>query len=257
MIGSSDIFVHKNAKLYTPLSNHKRGDRRARQNKSSGQGSTLKQLMADSKESASVVRVRDDVTAKPKNWLLTETVPRNYLSMPFWTQQSYLGRYDVAANTAFAEDNFFFMLVNFPSSSTLAACFDQYCIESVVISATPQIDTQGFATMGYLLTALDFDSTVNLGSLTAIQQFSTCLQTELASGQSIQRAVRPTVAPAIYNVGSAGFSAYGVARMWIDSSNTNCPHYGYRSVYSNPAGTNVAFHINYTVTAILGFRNKH
>jgi hypothetical protein len=213
--------------------------------------------MKNSHESSSVTTFQGDLTAKPRTWLLTERVPRNFMTMAYWCQQTSVAILSIAGNTSFSEFNIAPTLNTFTSAADLTGIFDQYCIESVSISATVKYLNPGFIAYGLLLTALDFDNVTNLGAATAIEQYSNCLVTELASGQSIQRALRPCVAPAIYTTTSVAFSGYGVARMWVDAADPNVPHYGYRSAYSNPTGTNNPFEIQYTITAILGFRNKH
>jgi hypothetical protein len=177
--------------------------------------------------------------------------------MIYWTQQSYSSIVSVPANSLFSEQNLYILLGNFSNYAQLTTVFDQYCIESAVVSMTPRSTTAGLQTFGLMTTALDYDNVSNLGLVTLVQQFATAMTTELVSGQTIQRALRPTVAPAIYNTAPGGFSAYGVARMWVDAANAGCPHYGYRSYYNNPSSVNSAFTLEIVVTAILGFRNKH
>jgi hypothetical protein len=213
--------------------------------------------MRNSKLSSAVTTFPGDLTAKPKNWLLTERVPRNFLSMPFWTQQSTLVTQFVTANNNYFEFNISFLLSLFTSVTALTTVFDQYCFESVTVSVTPKNNALGFEVYGFMITAIDYDSVAPLGLASSLEQYSTALVTELISGQSIQRALHPTVAPAIYNSVGSGFSGYGVARMWVDAANVNVPHYGFRSAYSNPAGINNPIELDYTIVAIMGFRNKH
>jgi len=223
-------------------------------------GSELGWLEANSGAypNADIVRFRDDRHMRPTDIRITQSVPRNFASMPFWTQQSYEGSYAVAGSSTFAETNFFFALNLFSGYGNMTAIFDQYCIHSVVVNFMGrQTVNVGPYSLGFFTTAIDFDNTTPLGSIGPLQEYSSAQTVELVSGLTcVQRAVQPCVAPALYNTGGL-FNAYGVARMWVDSASPSTQHYGIRSAYSLTAGATIGFTVDYTVTAIIGLRNKH
>jgi hypothetical protein len=138
----------------------------------------------------------------------------------------------------------------------LAPFFDQYCIYSVTVNVTPDYEGAGSTlyTFGSVATAIDYDNTTSLGGgFNALLGYSSAVVAELNTGQSIQRYIKPCVAPALYNA-SAAFSGYGVSRMWIDSASTSVPHYGFRAIFvsNSVSGLSITYDVNY----VIGLRNN-
>jgi hypothetical protein len=168
-----------------------------------------------------------------------------------WIQSTYSGNYTVSSS-AITENNLQFTLASLNAYSSWVALFDQYCIYSAHVRLS--IIGEGYTTsLGTLATAIDYDSTGNLGTYVGIQDYSTVQVNTVEVGMSYERFIKPCVASALYNVSTAGFSGYGIARSWVDCVNSGVPHYGFRAIWNGNASTVTA---TYTVTLVLGFRNN-
>jgi len=187
------------------------------------------------------------------NWSLTQHSPslRNNIT---WV----IGHTQVAqaiSNSVPTEVTFPFRLSDVTDLSGLSSFFDQYCLYSVVWSCSAAYEGAGSTlyTFGSVATAIDYDNASNLGSQALYLAYQSCVVEELSAGQSIQRYVKPCVAPALYN-STPAFSGYSVGRYWVDSSNTGVPHYGIRAFFTSNtvSGAGVVFDLTY----VIGFRNN-
>jgi hypothetical protein len=195
-----------------------------------------------------------DFGRRPPSWLLNQSPPRNIRNQLYWIQGKTQSQLTVS-NSAPTEHNLSFAFSDLSTLSSLAGYFDQYCIYSVTVNVTPDFEGAGSTlyTFGSCATAIDFDNVTNVGSLANVLSFSSCVVQEMTSGQSLQRYIKPCVAPALYT-SAASFSGYGVSRMWVDSSTTGVPHYGFRSFFvsNTVSGLSVTYDVNY----IIGLRNN-
>jgi len=194
---------------------------------------------------------RSDLSMRVPSWSLTQSPPRNFAAQVHWFQINLESNYTVGSSTV--EANFDFRLTNLNSGSQYASLFDQYCIYAVMVrfQANSEYPTSG--TLGTLRTAIDYDNSNNLSSWTALADYSSCVTCEVETGASYERYVKPTVAPALYNVNNASLTGYGVGRYWIDSASSGMPHYGLRS-YVNGATINYTMLVEFTY--IIGVRNN-
>lgn len=194
-----------------------------------------------------------DFTRPVPSFLLTQ-VPRSLRNQIHWIQTK-INVVTTISNSVPTENNFAFHLSDYPNTSGLAAFFDQYCIYSVSVSITPSFEGAGSTlyTFGTCATAIDYDNIANLASLDAVLAFNSCVVSEMSPGTSIQRYLKPCVAPALYTTG-ASLAGYSVQRMWVDSANTGVPHYGFRTYFVNNSvsGLSVAIDLN----VVFGFRNS-
>jgi hypothetical protein len=188
------------------------------------------------------------------SWRLIQHPPKNLRSQLMWIQgkrQQVL----TISNAVPTENNISFQFQDLTDLNGLAPFFDQYCIYSVTVNITPDFEGAGSTlyTFGAVATAIDYDNTNALGSFPALEAFASCVVCELTPSQSLQRYVKPCVAPALYTSGAA-FSGYGVERLWIDSSTPNVPHYGFRSIFisNTVSGLSCTFDFNY----VIGLRNN-
>jgi hypothetical protein len=201
---------------------------------------------------ADVLTVPADYKNNIRNWSLRQSPPKNFVRAVHWITSTIRGSFSTNTTGVPVEANQSFILnQNVSDYSSYASVFDQYCIHSAVVRLTPQASTGGSnQTYGRLITALDYDNVANLGSETLLLQYNTAVETELVIGKSMERAVRPALAPALWSGGA--FSGYGVSRMWLNSTSTGVPHYGVRIMVVG-AGNQIA--MDYIVTVIVGFRN--
>jgi hypothetical protein len=203
---------------------------------------------------AEVIFPKADLEAPLPDWKLTQHPPslRGNITWVVGRLQTIL----TISNSVPTENNVAFRLSDLVDLVGLAAFFDQYCIYAVTVNVTPNFEGAGSTlyTFGTCVTAIDYDNINNLGSLQAIEAFQTAETFEMAAGQSIQRFIKPAVAPALYTTGSPALAGYSVQRMWVDSSDTGVPHYGFRSFFvsNTVAGNSVVNDFTYVV----GFRNN-
>jgi hypothetical protein len=197
---------------------------------------------------------REDLGRRPTRWLLVETPPKVIGNQIHWIKATSQFQRQTISTTVQTEANYAFAFTDLPNVSGLAAFFDQYCIYAVSISLTPNYIEGGSNSVGFgsMCTALDYDNVNNLGSITAVAAFGTSQMVELSMGQTVQRFLKPAVAPALY--GGSAFTSFGVARTWIDSASPSVPHYGFRSIFANNQVAGLV--INYDVTYIIGLRNN-
>jgi len=196
-----------------------------------------------------------DFGRRMPSWLLSQTPPRSLRNQLFWIQGKVQSTHTIS-NSVPTEVNLSFQFADLTTLVGLAPFFDQYCIYCVTVNVSPDFEGAGSTlyTFGSVCTAIDYDNTSTLsGGFNALLGFSSAVVCELASGQSLQRYLKPCVAPALYNA-SAAFSGYGVSRMWIDSATTSVPHYGFRAIYvsNTVSGLSVTYDINY----VIGLRNN-
>jgi hypothetical protein len=231
--------------------------RRGRTSKNRQNSSSTDQLIAQSSTvvGRGFVEVpKQDFGRRPPSWMLNQTPPRSVRNQIYWIQGKNHFQTTIS-NSVPTEYNFGFTFADLADLVGLAAFFDQYCIYSVTVNLTPDFEGAGSTlyTFGTVATAIDYDNVNNVGTFAQVESYASCVIQELTSGQSLQRYIKPCVAPALYS-SSAAFSGYGVNRMWVDSSVTSVPHYGFRSLFisNTVSGLSVSFDVNY----IVGLRNN-
>jgi len=203
---------------------------------------------------AQVITPKADFDRRAPSWMLVQTPPRNLRNQIMWVQ----GKYQLVvtiSNTVPTEKNFTFQFTDLPDLVGLASYFDQFCIYCVTVNLTPDFEGAGSTlyTFGSVVTAIDYDNVAALGAFAQVESFNSAVVAELASGQSIQRYIKPTVAPALYTT-AAAFSGYGVQRLWIDSASTGVPHYGFRSLYISNSVSGLS--VTYDINMVVGVRNN-
>jgi len=200
--------------------------------------------------SAFRVRVIDDVSRRP----MAPDLGR--MSMPKQLQtQIHWFTSDASSNlalspTGITEFNQSFSLGQTGVATPLSTLFDQYAIFAVYV----RVAVTGLLPVGSSFnyyTAIDYDNTNNLSSVTALQAYGTVASSGFNEVQ--ERYLEPCNAPALYS-GSA-FSHFGQARAWIDSSNTATPHYGLR-IIANSLGTGGQGQLTVNVSYVICARNS-
>jgi hypothetical protein len=234
--------------------------RKRKQNKNGGRfnssQSRVDQHLAQSAEvvGRGMVEVpRQDFDRRAPSWQLTQSPPMQIRNQLIWVQ----GKRQVTvaiSNSVPTEPNFSFQFGDLTDLVGLSQFFDQYCIYSVTTNITPDFEGAGSTlySFGSVVTAIDYDNVTALGAQALILAFSSAVICELNTGQSLQRYVKPTVSSALFSSGA--FSGYGVQRMWVDSTQTNVPHYALRSFYTGNtvSGLSVTYDFNY----VIGLRNN-
>jgi len=210
-----------------PSSSSRRG--KSRQNKANQSGRSVgKQHFINSKTSSgSALRVRvvDDITRAPLAPDLNRvSMPKSLQTQIHWFTADFSNSASLSTSTV-TEMNQPFALNSLPSGFTnaISALFDQYAIFAVYARVSVNATVNVSANPRFF-TALDYDNSANLGSVTAIQQYGTVAESTFSEIQ--ERYLEPCNAPALYT-GSV-FTGFGQGRMWCDSATTNVFHYGLR-----------------------------
>lgn len=193
---------------------------------------------------------KEDLVFRRQNFNIVQTPPKQMSNQIFWTK--FKSDITVAvSNIAITEFNLSWGINAFPGATGFLAAFDQYCIQSIVVTMSSNANV---STPFRVWTAIDYDSVANIGKA-GIQAFSTCCFASLAGGgdTSHERLLYPCIAPQVTGTGALP-QAGGVGRMWLDSGYPNIIHYGFRSVIDE--WLNVSSNaVEITYTAICGFRN--
>jgi len=192
----------------------------------------------------------EDLVFRRQNMNIVQTPPRQMSNQIFWTKFKQDGQINVS-NISVSENNYDFMASGIPGVANFLACFDQYCIHSVVATFSSNANV---TTPFRLWTAIDYDSVSSIGKA-GILAFSNCAFSSLAGGgdSSHERLLFPCVAPQVTGTSSLP-QAGGVGRMWLDSAYPNIIHYGLRSVVDTWVNVSTLA-IEVTYTAVFGFRN--
>jgi hypothetical protein len=184
-----------------------------------------------------------DLTLRPPSRTFNARPPRNLLSQIHWLRGQ--GQIDFATSTTLTTQlATTFFLNQVPFASEVASLFDQYAMAEVAWSVS-NISDAGVATLS-IHSVIDFDGQSFLTpptSITTLDQYSTCVTSILGVGKSVVRVVRPCVESTLYTGGTGG---YATERLWIDSGNTNVPHYGILAVADVTPGGSVNGRVTYT-----------
>jgi len=192
---------------------------------------------------------RGDLKQVPFNPLkVPRGVPRNVNTI-VWDLVKVNAQIVVSATSGtLAENNTAVSLSTHPQASSWAALFDQYCIPQFSVTFQSQYPTNINAQPGQLYTAIDFDNVSTLGSLSAIEDFSTCIVTTVGLGTVLTRSVKPCVKNQLASSANAG-----VIRQWVDCGAPTIPHNGIRAIVSSNGA--VAYTIFMEITIWYAFKN--
>jgi len=225
-------------------------NRRRGTGKSSG-GSSMSALVASNRPTGSTTSFpAEDLVFRRQNFNIVQSPPRQLSNQIFWTKFKQDATISVS-NISVTETNGSFMAAGFPGVANFLACFDQYCLHSVVVTYSSNANV---STPFRLWTAIDYDSVSAIGKA-GILAFSNCCFSSLAGGgdTSHERLIYPCIAPQVTGTSSLP-QAGGVGRSWLDSAYPNIIHYGIRSVIDLWLNVSSAA-VEVTYTAVFGFRN--
>jgi len=212
----------------------------------------LRMLLGENKLTgpANTSTVPLDLINRPQNFNIVQRPPKQIGNQIYWFKERYESSMSTSTST-YAESNWEFSLSLLNSASAVAGLFDQYCIYAVAVNFSIDTGTSNpQLCIVDLLTAVDYDSVASIGP-SGIQQYNTNSAAQLTTSTSHTRVCEPCVATALYN---GAFSAYGIARLWIDSQSTSVQHYGIRSIaLQSPNVIKIRVSMEYVV----GCRNKY
>jgi len=201
-------------------------------NKNKNSGSIAKKNFINSKTSSgSAVRIRcaDDMTRRPLAPDLNKVkLPKQITTQIHWFTADFTSTANLSASVV-TENNNSIALSTLPGSfsSLVTQLFDQLAIYCVYARTSINATFGTTATLRYF-TALDYDNTGNIGSVAAIQNYSTVVESSIVDTQ--ERYFEPCNAPALYSGSGTLFGSFGQMRMWVDSASPGTPHYGHRCI---------------------------
>jgi len=188
-----------------------------------------------------------DLRVRPLPSRIPQSVPKQVSNLLAWDVVKISSSITVSTSTN-VETNFNFNLSQHPQAASWQALFDQWCIPRATVVFDSQYPSGVNFAPTILYTALDFDSTSNINTVTAISDFSTASETQMSEGRRVVRSIRPCVKPQLGSTASSG-----VAQVWCDCTVSSTPWLGIRSIMI-PSSTN--YFITATVTLWFAFRNQ-
>jgi len=188
---------------------------------------------------------KSDLKLSPAKWKIPKG-PGPPGQTVFDTLRYRIGGVTTPSNVT--EQNFSFSLQSHPQAGSWTALFDQWCITQVTMEVHSIEPPGGTGSCPEVHTAIDFDSTGNLGSLQALDNFGSAQIDTLAPGKFVTRSCRPCLKPDVN--GGAGVT---VNRFWCDSAVQAIPWFGFRTMIAPTLSANSNFVITFAIT--YAFRN--
>jgi len=191
----------------------------------------------------------DSRVVPPRYGNVPTKIPPDITSRIVWDTVKIDGTI-ITSISAVTETNFVFSISLHPQVAAWTVLFDVWCIPFA--SVTFQSLYQPGATLvpPLLATALDFDNSAPIGSLSNIEDFASCEATVMSVGTRFTRTVHPcTKLSAAY---SSGVSSASPTPSWADSTATSTSMYGIRSLIPPTAGV---FEIRTTTVIWFAFRH--
>jgi hypothetical protein len=193
---------------------------------------------------------RADLKVRPPSTRRPQSVPRSIQNMIVWDIVK-LENLVTLSTSGVTEANSQFNLQLHPQVSSWVALFDQWSIPQASCTYRSLLPPGSSATPVFLVTALDFDSIGALGSVAAIEDYSTAEVMTMSHGAVVTRSVKPCVKFSTQQSGSNVNS--GLSTPWIDSGAAGTLHFGIRAIANQAAA---AYPIEVTTTIWFAFRNQ-
>lgn len=153
-----------------------------------------------------------------------------------------------------------------PNYTEFTNLFDQYCIKKVDVLVLPTFQTAGLTSNyafvpPWIVHAEDNDDVNSTGSQSLMQysgaQFTQLFGQQQAISSMKLRTITPKASVAV--ITSSGGNGQSLASPWINTSNANIPHYGFKMALDQSyngvsPGTTIAF-VNIVVKYHFAFRD--
>lgn len=190
---------------------------------------------------------RMDLTIRPPAPMIPTSVPKQVSNKVAWDTVKVSSSITVSTS-GISETNFNFNLSQHPQASSWQALYDQWCIPQASVTFNSQYPSNANFAPAQLVTALDFDNSTNLSSISLLEDFSTCNQQMLAEGVIHTRSVKPCVKTQLGTTANSG-----LGRTWCDCSVSTTPWYGIRSIIGVSGGN---YFVTVTYQIWFAFRNQ-
>lgn len=190
---------------------------------------------------------RADVRVRPpSNTNVPSSVPKSIPNQIVWDVVKIDSALSIG--TSLSEGGFAAQLSLHPQASSWRALYDQWTVPQMSVTFMSLIPPGTTANAPRVYTALDFDNIGALGSVAALEDFSTASIHALEPSVAFTRSIRPCCKPTL-DTGT------GVSRLWVDSGAPSTNFNGIRYIVgpTNNALTSV---ISVTFTIWFAFRNQ-
>lgn len=155
------------------------------------------------------------------------SIPRSITQMIHWFQETCERTILVTSTTVPTFTAYSFSLSDLANASSLANLFDEYAIVAVTARLTCRSSLNSIQDVGLFCTAIDHDDDSSPSTLSAVQQYSSCIETHGGLGHT--RVIYPRIATAAYN---GAFTGYANSRAWIDIASPSVAHFGLKCAHS-------------------------
>jgi len=202
-----------------------------------------------------VVSVPSDYRRRPPSFMLTQQPNPNFINNIFWAADTFQFSMTISGAAGVTELNQAWNLGQLGNAAAITALFDQFCIYSVfvkIMMTGNQIITPAVS-YGQLYTAIDYDNASNISTVAAISQYSSMEMSEIIPGKSHERYMKPCVGAIVGSSGGSGVTT-SPQRMWVNSSASSQPHYGFRIINVGNA-TAQTYGLDCVAHFIIGGRN--
>jgi hypothetical protein len=190
-----------------------------------------------------------DLQVKPPSLFnVPSRIPRNLQKQVVWDVIKINAQVNFPTTGGLAEFNSSFALSSHPQVTNWQALYDQFSIPQASVEFDSLLPPGSTANPGILYIALDFDSTASVGSIAAIEDFSTCEVVPMTAQMRHLRSVHPTVR----STTSSGNNLINKS-MWIDTAAPTTLFFGIRALVNQIP---TAYTINVTTTIWFCFRNQ-
>jgi len=193
---------------------------------------------------------RADLAVRPPSTRRPTSVPRNIANQIVWDIVK-LENVVTLSTGGITEANSQFNLVLHPQATSWSSLFDQWCIPQASCTYRSLLPAGSSAAPAFLVTALDFDSIGNVGSVAALEDFSTAEVVTMSHGAVHTRSVKPCVKFSTQQPSTNVNS--GLSTPWCDSGAAGTLHFGIRAIASQ---VSAAYAVEVTTTIWFAFRNQ-
>lgn len=187
---------------------------------------------------------KSDLLVKPPSFLnVPKSIPRNIQGQVVWDTVKI--NFSITSTGGLVETGFVASLAQHPQASTWAALFDQWSVPQFSVEFDSLLPPGSTTAPLTLYTALDFDSIGNVGSVAAIEDFSTCEVTAMQPQSRVVRSVRPSNKESVQLTNSTAALAAANGPIWMDSAAPLGQFLGIRSLLTGTAGAIQVIQTNY------------
>jgi hypothetical protein len=195
--------------------------------------------------------IYSDLTYKPMSPFYNSRPPRNLGNQVHFIRCVTTTQFTTNTTTIMENNIQFTAASHMPQFTSYLGVFDQYYLDTAIVTVANLNSNSGVAALPQIYTALDFDNIIALGSVAVISQYATCNSDDLAPGASVTRIIKPCIASSIQG---GSLVSGGVQRTWVDNAFSSVIFYGFRSILQNTPPA--ALTLDVTINCTWAFRNN-